>query len=66
MEHHNGNFFATFCGVVGGMIQYFLIGIDAAFWTKTGEALITAFLCGIVGAFGKHIYDLIVKRKTTK
>lgn len=51
-------------GAGGGLYDYYIqIHIDAAFWQKLFEAGLTALVCGIVGAIGKKLVDLVIKTK---
>ena len=52
---------AAFCGTAGGMTTY-ILDIQPDFFSKLIQAGFTAFICGMLGAAGKHLYD-IVKRK---
>lgn len=64
MEHHNNNYLiSVLLGIGGGLTQYFIKLNEAPFMSKLFEAVITAFVCGIVGAAGKHLYDSIIKKK---
>lgn len=56
--------FSAMCGAIGGTSYY--IFIDAVFFIKLLEAGFTAFVCGLVGAAGKHLYDKIKNRKSAK
>jgi hypothetical protein len=53
--------FSAMCGAIGGTSYY--IFIDAVFMVKLLEAGLTAFVCGLLGAAGKHLYDKVKKKK---
>lgn len=63
MEHHNeGKTWGIICGIGGGMTQWFLqANVDTAFMVKLMQAGITALVCGLLGALGKYLFDVVLK-----
>jgi hypothetical protein len=54
---HAGLMWGIFCGVAGGVPKY-LVQINSSVSERLIEAVSIAFVCGIAGAMGKHIYDM--------
>lgn len=63
-EQHHNRLFAIICGVTGGMGKYLLIDTTSStYLIKLAQAGLTAFVCGLLGAAGKSIWDRVVKSK---
>jgi hypothetical protein len=59
MQHDT--WFSAMCGAIGGTSYY--IFMDVAYLTRLFEAGLTAFVCGLIGAAGKHLYDKLKNKK---
>jgi hypothetical protein len=59
MQHDT--WFSAMCGAIGGTSYYLFI--NTVFITKLLEAGLTAFICGLLGAAGKHLYDKMKNKK---
>jgi phage shock protein PspC (stress-responsive transcriptional regulator) len=63
-QHHQNRVFAILCGITGGMGKYLLIDTTTSTYiVKLAQAGLTAFVCGLLGAAGKSIWDRFVKSK---
>lgn len=58
MEHQSGKLVAVVSGLIGGMGKYLLFSSPHPL-TQFFTAVITALFCGLAGAAGKHIYDIL-------
>jgi hypothetical protein len=58
-----GKYIGILCGIGGGLTNFFIKMNDAPFVTKFIEAGLTAFVCGLLGAAGKHLYDKVFKKQ---
>jgi hypothetical protein len=58
--HSANNKIAALFGITGGMFQFRLnIKVPVDFWSKLGEAGITAAFCGFLGVLGKELYKVL-------
>jgi hypothetical protein len=58
-------FTGCICGIIGGGWKYLSqIPFEKDFGIRLFEASITAFLCGLLGVAGKHLFTYMLKKIT--
>lgn len=58
MEHHQSWKISAIVGFIGGMGKYLFIDAPT-FPVRFMEATVTALGCGVAGALGKYLFDLL-------
>lgn len=67
MEHLKEKMWGIAPAIAGGMGKFYLLqASNPSFPIMLIKAGLTAFICGAVGAFGKHLFDYIKEKVTAK